>query len=171
MQLTKALTPILGITLTLTAVSSQVKIVTSQEPMAMSQTSSQIQISSNIFPIKLNGKWRYLDRAGKIVIQPQFDYHIFSSFSNGLASVRIGDNAGYIDRSGKLIIPLQFDYRFVSSFSEGLAGVIIDNKTGYIDRMGKLIIKPQFNGRSKFQDGLAIVKAGSEWGLSIEREK
>jgi len=46
------------------------------------------------------GKWGYIDHEGHSVLDPQFD--IASSFSEGLARVRIEDNKtgkwGYISR-------------------------------------------------------------------------
>ena len=64
---------------------------------------------------------------GTIVINPQFDDA--SSFSDGLALVRIGDKSGFIDKTGSVVINLQFDD--ADSFSEGLARVRIgDSETG-----------------------------------------
>ena len=70
MQLNKLLTPILSLTLTLAALSSPVKIVTSQELGSPVAPTSQTQAASNIFPIKLNGKWGYIDRTGKYIWKP-----------------------------------------------------------------------------------------------------
>jgi hypothetical protein len=49
------------------------------------------------------GKWGYIDKQGRMVINPQFDCGFFcSDFSEGLAAVRIGDDKtgkwGYISR-------------------------------------------------------------------------
>ena len=50
------------------------------------------------------GRWGYIDKTGKMVISPQFDWTF--GFSEGLAAVNIGDlrtgKAGYIDRSSVL---------------------------------------------------------------------
>ena len=109
-----------------------------------------------LFPVKKNGKWGYIDRSGKIIIPPQFDYAWF--FSEGLAPVKIGRKWGYIDKSGKIVIEPRFDW--AESFSEGLAGVCIGNCLpaiergymkfrgvylgywGYIDKSGKYIWEP-----------------------------
>ena len=64
---------------------------------------------------------------GTIVINPQFDDA--SSFSDGLALVRIGGGSGFIDKTGSFVINPQFDA--ARSFSEGLASVRIgDGTTG-----------------------------------------
>lgn len=55
-----------------------------------------------------NGKWGYVDRNGKWLIQPQFlqasgfTDDLFSAH-NGEATVQYGDKSYYIDKSGKII--------------------------------------------------------------------
>jgi len=52
------------------------------------------------------GKFGYIDRTGKIVIEMKFDRPgLFSSFSNGIARVRVNGQAAYIDKAGKYIWP------------------------------------------------------------------
>jgi hypothetical protein len=70
-------------------------------------------------------------KTGTFVINPQFDGAF--SFSEGLAVVRIGDDAtgkyGFIDKTGSFVINSQFNG--AESFSEGLARVRIGgNATG-----------------------------------------
>lgn len=97
-----------------------------------------------LFLISVDGKYGYIDKTGKIVINPQFDDGA-GSFSEGLASVEIGDKWGFIDKTGKYVINPRFFY--ACSFSEGLAWVKIGDwktgyKTGYIDKTGKYIWEP-----------------------------
>ena len=84
-------------------------------------------------------RWGYIDRTGKPVISPQFDDA--SSFSDGLASVRVGDTVngkwGYINRDGVLTINPQFDSAY--DFAGGLARVVVGDEMGYIDKTGKYI--------------------------------
>jgi hypothetical protein len=77
----------------------------------------------------------YIDKTGKVVINPQFDN--FGQFSEGLANVRIGHKEGYIDKTGKFVINPQFDD--VGPFSDGLAPIRIGYKLGYIDKTGKIV--------------------------------
>ena len=49
----------------------------------------------------LDKRFGYIDRTGKIGIQPQYDWA--SEFSGGLAMVRVGNKYGYIDATGKYI--------------------------------------------------------------------
>jgi predicted DNA-binding WGR domain protein len=97
------------------------------------------------------GKWGFIDKTGKVVIQPQFDYAF--GFSEGLVAVEIRTETtsmvrmwGYIDRTGKLVIKPQFS--FAQGFRHGLAQVEIDDATsqerkfGYIDKTGKYVWEP-----------------------------
>jgi hypothetical protein len=106
------------------------------------------------------GKWGFIDRTGKTVIDIQFDDA--SDFKEGLAPVKLNNKCGYIDRKGKLVIDLQFELAF--EFTEGLAAVRVEKKFGYIDKTGKLVINPQFDMTLSFHEGLAAVKAGDKWG-------
>jgi hypothetical protein len=83
----------------------------------------------------------YIDKTGKMVIEPKFS--LASNFSEGLAVVStfgghdpglgvVFGNRGYIDKTGKVIIPAEFED--ASSFSEGLAAVKTGGKWGYISR-------------------------------------
>ncbi len=114
---------------------------------------NNLKASSPLFPIFQDGKYGYIDKTGKIVINPQFTDS--SSFSEGLAKVRIGKKYGYIDRTGKLVINSRFVW--ASDFSEGLAAVLKGGKFGYIDIAGGIVIEPLFDDAKDFSEGLAIV--------------
>lgn len=51
-----------------------------------------------LIPVKIDGKWGYIDTSGKYVIQPQFTHA--SSFRDGLAQVGLLD---YIDKTGTYV--------------------------------------------------------------------
>ncbi|MEQ1765164.1 MAG: WG repeat-containing protein [Pyrinomonadaceae bacterium] len=128
-----------------------------------------------LFPVKVNGRFGYIDTKGRMVIRPQFDDA--HRFQEGLAGVvmggekrtgrdgyafYLGGKFGYIDRTGKLVVPLG-TFSFGRGFSEGLAEVNVngckgENCTGYANKVGKLAIKNQFSSGSEFRQGLAIVE-------------
>lgn len=116
--------------------------------------------------IERNGKYGYVDGAGKIVIEPQFVEA--GVFSESLAWVKVGKRYGYIDETGHIVIepefgeddPLRTD-RPVKLFSDGLAAVRVNNSYGYIDKSGNFIIEPQFEDAEPFSEGLAAVQVGA----------
>jgi len=99
------------------------------------------QEGRSLLPITQNGKCGYIDKTGKMVIKPQFDYS--DGFYEGLARVQIGEKLGFIDENGSIVIQPNFDS--VLFFSNGLAPVQIDDKWGYIDNTGNLVINPKFD--------------------------
>ena len=57
--------------------------------------------SNGLFRVQVDGKIGFIDRAGKVAIEPQFDEAF--NFSGGLALVKVSDRFGYIDRTGKYV--------------------------------------------------------------------
>jgi WG repeat protein len=88
---------------------------------------------------KFGNKFGFIDRAGKIVIKPQFD--LTFHFSEGLAAVEIAGQWGYIDKTGKMIIE-PMPLLAAKDFHNGLAYVVTkDDHLGYIDKSGNYIWK------------------------------
>src|SRR5713226_1229897 len=110
----------------------------------------------------------YIDKAGEIVITPQF--RMADDFHEGLAAVSHENYEWtFIDKTGKEITEQRFKPekgRLVATtdFSEGLAGVSVGGKWGYIDKTGKIVIQPQFDKANQFSEGLAAVFIGCQWG-------
>src|SRR5436309_561676 len=84
--------------------------------------------TSLLFPVWSGRKCGYANRSGKVVIDPKFD--ICGLFSEGRASIKVGDKFGFIDRRGKIVVRVQYDEVFY--FSEGLAAVKTTNKWGFV---------------------------------------
>jgi len=86
-----------------------------------------------------NGKFGFIDKAGKQLIPPKFlsiDDTGPSEFSEGLAAVSFSNGrAGYIDRAGRIVIPARF--RIACPFNGGIALVYSRNQVAYIDKSGK----------------------------------
>ena len=107
------------------------------------------------------GKWGFIDRAGKVVVPPQFT--TAWEFSEGRAGVKIKDKFGFIDQTGKVVIQPQFDK--VAEFSEGLAAVETGGKWGFVDLSGKIAISPRFTAAGNFHEDRAWVQEGDNLRL------
>lgn len=139
-----------------------------------------------LYPIRLNGRFGYMDRAGKIVVSPQFQRAY--DFHNGMAVISDAQGRGIIDSAGKVTFLKQF--LWIGDFSEGLAEVEIwdgSAKSGYIDSTGALVIPttwaflgahdaslptPMFwrmERNAEFSEGLAVVRATDRKFGYIER--
>jgi hypothetical protein len=112
-----------------------------------------LQISEGKAGVRLKGKWGFIDKAAKMIIEPQFDE--VKLFHEGLAAVKIDKFWGFIDLNGRIVIKPQ--YESVRNFSEGLAGVEINGKCGYIDMKGSLVIPAEYGLVTNFDHGTARV--------------
>lgn len=114
--------------------------------------------SIDLFPVKQNGKWGFIDKTGQVKIAPQFDQA--EGFSEGLAPVGFGERDmikwGYIDKSGQIIMDPVFQRAY--PFSEGMAAVEMKGRWGYLDKTGRMVIEPQYGFASDFAQGFAVVR-------------
>ena len=72
--------------------------------------------NSGLYVIHVDGKYGFMDRAGRTVITPQFDEA--AEFSEGFARVKVGARFGFINTKGDVVIAPQFDGAL--RFSEGI---------------------------------------------------
>jgi len=147
-----------------------------------------------LHPVYQDGKASYIDRTGKLVIEPRFDRA--EDFAESMGAVLLNGKWGFMDATGNVVITPQFDevgqfyeglcavrtgdkwtfvdkagslvgkdsYDSVLPFSQGLAAVKVGGKWGFVNREARMVIKPTFDGAWSFNDGLAPVKLGGKWG-------
>ena len=115
-----------------------------------------------LFWIREDGKYGYIDKAGKVVIAPQYENTM--GFSEGLAATKKDGKYGYIDTKGKWVIKPQFDFTY--KFSDGLAMVRIGKQYAWIDKTGKTVIQPlDYDEVAQgFSEGRLAVKKDGKWG-------
>jgi hypothetical protein len=123
--------------------------------------------SEGLAAVKVKGRWGYIDRQGKMVIEPKFgdlerNFWVGSgrhSFRDGRALVRTETGAGFIDRAGKLVIRLKRNER-AGRFKNGATRFVefpenIDVEApvppppirlGYMDTSGKVIYARRVRG-------------------------
>jgi WG repeat protein len=117
-----------------------------------------------------NGKWGYVDKNFKFVIEPQFG--MAWDFSEQRAEIWAADRkAGFIDTSGTIVVPPKYDMAW--PFQNGLASVRRDIQVGthmteegaqpayryqygYIDHDGNEVIPLQFEEATYFSEGYAM---------------
>ena len=120
--------------------------------------------------VKVGDKYGFKDKAGHIIVKPQFTdaHYVFSD--EGLVAVAIGEEGnklwGFINRTGQWVIRPK--YQDVRAFHGGRAPVKVKDKWSYIDAKGTLITKPQFDEAYLFIGGVAKVKVGNKEGYINE---
>ena len=123
-----------------------------------------------LYRFESGGMTGYIDRSGKVVIEPKFSRrgNYGGEFRNGLMEIGVSDGE-YVDTTGKLVINKGY-YRGWD-FSEGLAVAMRNDgeKWGYIDRTGEFVISPRFDSYPEgsvrsFSDGLAAIEVKNRVG-------
>ena len=114
-----------------------------------------------------NGKWGFINTAGEVVVEPQYDE--CHDYQNGYAAVKINGKWGYIDTKHNLVIAPEF--QDVEDFKNGLAIVLRDGKWGVINTTGKSPSGIIFDEVQEYKDGFALAFAdGVQYFLDNEGE-
>jgi len=164
------------------------------EAFAITSDIGRISFSEGLAPAQIGeGKTGYIDKTGKIVINPQFGVAL--PFYGGMAFVvsegSPGGEMAWIDKEGKYVwrevkeevrmvvkridekygyidtsgrIVINPQFDAANDFSEGLAAVSVEGKWGYINKTGKIVINPQFDSAGEFTNGRASVYLGGKSG-------
>lgn len=159
------------------------------------------QFYNDLAYIKDNGKYGFMDRKGKVVID--IKYADAFSFEEGLAAVEIDKKYGFINTKGKLVIPAIYDdfggfkeglcavkkqgkfgfinqkgevkishkFKAVRDFHEGLASAMWQGQVGFINKKGNWVIPPQFESAADFKNGYAIIQQNSKMGFINKKGK
>lgn len=111
-----------------------------------------------------DGKWGYMDKTGKVIVEPS--YENAGRFSgNGLAAVKQDGKWGWINESGEIVI--EPAYEKISLFDKkGLATVVMDKQQYWINESGVPVTEPEKKHiASQDGEGFAIAKEGKGYTL------
>jgi hypothetical protein len=113
----------------------------------------QLPKDDKLYRVVVAGKCGYINRQGRMVIQPQF--LSYGEFHDGLAQASDGKRIFYIDKTGKEVFasPFTRDHKpYCDGFAQGSIGL----KFHYLDTKGKLL--PGFHAATTpFSEGMAAV--------------
>lgn len=153
-----------------------------QESRSYTVYSDESKFHEGLAPVINNDLWGFVDKKGKMVIEPQFTQVRY--FDKGVCVVEIEGGSmrgqgkmGIIDKTGKWIVEPQ--YPEIGYFSEDAVCVATSQgKVGFMDRTGKWVVEPKFDCRnrnkqygdfdgslSRFEGGLASVLSNGKFGF------
>ncbi len=113
--------------------------------------------SDGLLPVKIKGKFGFMDINGKLVIPARLDE--VTIFSDGKAVAKNGTTFMLIDKD-KSVTSLNIPkLKEVKKYSEGLAPFYLKGPgCGYLDKEGKIAIEPKFKSVGYFHGGVAWAK-------------
>ncbi len=127
--------------------------------------SAQSRTNDYLFPIRDGRKFGFINRAGAVVVSPQYD--AVAEPSEGRARVTTGTLSGYTDLSGKVVIEPKYDG--AEDFHNSRAIVRQDSRYSLIDPSGKLIAEIPYRVLGDFHRGLLRVQASGRTDASGRR--
>jgi len=115
--------------------------------------------------VKRNGKYGFIDEAGKLVIPLKYDFAF--PFVDGLACVELNDKCGFIDKTDKVVIPLKYD--FLSVFNKDYALAVLDGKYGFIDKEDRVVVPIKYTDELSINERFEKLESGNYY--SFEKKK
>ncbi|MBL4655093.1 MAG: WG repeat-containing protein, partial [Bacteroidia bacterium] len=120
------------------------------------------QVNVKLLPVRVDGKWGYIDTTGSVIIKPKFDKAQF--FTNDDYAVISKDGlVGIIDLKGTMI--LEPYYEDLKIIDENRIGFRKDSLWGMIDKSGKMIMPLLFNDINKIEENHYTVRLGNKYGI------
>ncbi|MEL7525501.1 MAG: WG repeat-containing protein [Pseudomonadota bacterium] len=107
--------------------------------------------------VRIDGKYGYIDRTGKMVIAPRYD--LAGRFRNGLAEVFVGPLAGVIDRNGEFVVEPRFGR--VYHFTSDTLLVTDTPRRPNVEMAYQLNYGPSL--RQEYTDGFGLYHIGKGW--------
>lgn len=124
---------------------------------------------SNFVVFKKDFKTGVLNKKGEEVL-PAGLYDFISSFSNGRAFAKKGEDIYLLDENHKIIKTLKHGLEF---YYWGNKNVVVykDDKFGLIDYNGEIIFEPKYEEIEPIENGKYLVKVNGSYGVFNEKEE
>lgn len=123
------------------------------------QYDSTMAFTEGLGRVKMNGKYGFVDKTGKLVIPAKYDAAM--EFNGGFAAVILDGKSFFIDKKGIDIFKKTF--KTISSYSYGVAMCAgEDGKRGFIDTKGNIVVPLTLEAAFPFGDRLTAVRFNGE---------
>lgn len=98
------------------------------------------------------GACGFVDDAGRVVVQPDYDWA--EAFAGGLARVKVRGRYGALDRFGRLAVAAEWDY--LSPFVGGRAVAVVGGRHGVVDGLGQQTVAAKYAALLPLADGMYL---------------
>ena len=120
----------------------------------------------NRLPVKLLGRWGYVDRYEQLIIQPTFEFA--GNFDQGVAIARKNKKLGLIDLQGSVLLDFEYDEIFHHP-GRGYVLKTPQGSWGATDEKGNIILTPNYEFIREASNGLLMVNRDQKWGIIDQR--
>ena len=139
------------------------------------QTEDETYVKGALFQFGLtpfqdaDGKYGYVNKRGKWVIEPQF-FYAYGFNEKGLAAVSVGEKQsdakhGFINTNGVFVIEPRYEECYFES-ADGFIRAYENGKCTLFDATGNMLIYPRYETIYIFdENGYAKVKTNGKWGI------
>lgn len=133
-------------------------------------------MEDGVAPIMLDGRWGFIDVAGRTVIEPRFNYAFY--FIGPYTPARIDKKFGMIDRTGAWVVEPQYDMIYPGGITLPRTwwSVQLNKKYGLLDDRLRTVLPPEYDQSiSMCEDGRISAILDRKWLLfshdgKLERE-
>ncbi len=108
---------------------------------------------ASVAPSDANPKWGYIDKTGKVVIEPRFTD--VSLFSGGVARVKTDKGYGLIDKTGRMVV--KPEYQALEIGDDVFIPAQNNYRWGVLRTDGSTIVEPIYKEPVVYSEGLAWV--------------
>jgi len=124
------------------------------------------QFPEGVAPVRLDGKWGFIDKHGAFVVKPEYDA-ANSSYQRRMGCKRDG-LFGFCTQAGVPVKPFRFRLG-VRIFRRRRGRSDNESKTGFVDRSRTVAITLKYDNAGEFSEGLAWVALADKCGY-IDRQ-
>ncbi|WP_020530614.1 WG repeat-containing protein [Flexithrix dorotheae] len=118
--------------------------------------------SQDLYPVKKDNKWGAINKEGKLIISPEFDF--ISDFKNGYAILKKDGKSGMLDASGKVLFPPTYDK--IKPVGEKHFVVWKGFKAGLIDSENKVMIPVDYDNLIQLNDKVLAIIKSEKYGIA-----
>ena len=130
-------------------------------------TLNQDQIRVWEYQYCAGGKWGFIDRNGKWLLEPRYEAAL--DYEQGISRVKVEGKWGAVNSSYEYAVKPEFDFIEYLYYQDGKTLLTVglnQDGIGFIDEKGELVILPQFSEAGEFHEGLVRIRENGLWGYA-----
>lgn len=113
-----------------------------------------------IHPVKIDGKWGFIDNNAQLVVEPEYDAY---NYQNGYMVIEKDKLVGALNAQGILVVPPK--YKRLRPLGVDIFAVVIDSLETVIDARGDRLLQAEYQYIEIMNPEYFVVRQDSFWGI------